>query len=137
MTERFLHIGFTLNEGLPKVQALEPVFNILAPDWLRYSPICWPVWTARPASDFYYGIKPMIGASESMLIVKVDMSDRNGIQPQWIWERMDKKRTLGPPPPPAAPPTDLPNLLALAGLGKVSAKPMSGLLGLIDKDPKK
>lgn len=103
---RFLHIGLTFNEGLPKVQELEPLFNALAPDWIRYSSNCWIVWTSRPASDFMYALKNVIGQSDSFLIVKLDMSDRNGWQPQWIWEWMDKKRTLGPPPSPALPPPD-------------------------------
>ncbi|MGA7233894.1 MAG: hypothetical protein WBX95_23555, partial [Xanthobacteraceae bacterium] len=70
--DRFLHISFTFNEGLPKVQQLEPAFNYLAPDWIRYAGNCWIVWTRRPASDFLYGLKPLIGPSDSMLIVKID-----------------------------------------------------------------
>lgn len=108
---RFLHISFTFNEGLPKVQELEPAFNALAPDWLRYAFNCWIVWTARPASDFLYTLKPAIGQSDSILIVKLEMSDRNGWQPQWVWEWMDRRRQLGLPPPPAPPPTDLGSLL--------------------------
>jgi hypothetical protein len=104
---KFLHISFTFNEGIPKVQELEPLFNALAPDWIRYSPNCWIVWTARPASDFLYAIKPLIGQSDSVLMVKIDMSERNGWQPQWVWEWMDKKRQLGPPPPPLPPSPDL------------------------------
>jgi hypothetical protein len=44
-------------EGLPKVQELEPIFSFLAPDWVRYTPTCWIVWSARPASDFLYGLE--------------------------------------------------------------------------------
>jgi hypothetical protein len=123
---RFLHIGFTFNEGLPKVQELEPLFNALAPDWIRYSPNCWIVWTARPASDFMYALKNVVGQTDSFLIVKIDMSDRNGWQPLWVWEWMDKKRNLGPPPPPALPPPDLATLFGnnpppglLGGLGSL------------------
>jgi hypothetical protein len=124
---RFLHISFTFNEGLPKVQELEPIFNALAPDWLRYAFNCWIVWTARPASDFLYSLKPAIGPTDSILIVKLDMSDRTGWQPQWVWEWMDRKRQVGPPPPPALPPPDLENILS--GLGK-SPYDFSGLGGL-------
>jgi hypothetical protein len=110
---RFLHIGFTFNAGPPKVRELEPTFDVLAPDWLRYSPTCWLVWTARPASDFFYGLKPFLGPSDSLLIIKADMSERNGWQPPWVWEWMDRKRQLGPPSPPAPPPADMNALWSL------------------------
>jgi hypothetical protein len=131
---RFLHISFTFNEGIPKVQELEPLFNALAPDWIRYSPNCWIVWTARPASDFMYALKNMVGQSDSFLIVKLDMSERNGWQPQWIWEWVDKKRTLGPPPPPALPPPDFATLFG----NNPSPGLLGGLGGLFGTDePKK
>jgi hypothetical protein len=118
---RFLHISFTFNEGLPKVQELEPLFNALAPDWLRYSFNCWIVWTARPASDFLYALKTVIGPSDYVLITKLDFSDRTGWQPKWIWDWMDRKRQLGPPPPPAWPSSDLWNALnQSSGLGGVA-----------------
>jgi hypothetical protein len=128
--DRFLHISFTFNDGLPKVQELEPVFNYMAPDWLRYSQNCWIVWTARPASDFLYGLKPLIGASDSMLIVKLDMDDRNGWQPKWVLDWMDRKRQLGPPPPPANPPSDLGNMLTALGGGALGTP--YGLAGLLN-----
>ena len=128
MNNRFLHIGFTFNEGVPKVQELEPIFNGLAFDWIRYSPTCWIVWTARPASDFLYAIKPNIGQTDSVLIVKLDLTDRNGWQPQWIWDWMDRKRDLGPPPPPALPPPDLANFFAT--LAPPPSRPPGGLQGL-------
>jgi hypothetical protein len=128
---RFLHISFTFNEGLPKVQELVPIFNAIAPDWVRYSYNCWIVWSARPASDFLFALKPAIAQSDSVLIVKLDMSDRTGWQPQWIWEWMDRKRQLGPPQPPAPPPPDLGSLLESLG----GTRPWLG--GLLEPPPKK
>jgi hypothetical protein len=124
--DRFLHISFTFNEGVPKVQELEPIFNALAPDWLRYSFNCWIVWTSRPASDFFYSLKPAIGQSDSVLIVKLDMAERNGWQPKWVWEWMDRKRRLGPPPPPE----DLQGLLSTLGRPPGLGDLLSGLGGL-------
>ena len=126
--DRFLHISFTFNEGLPKVQELEPMFNLLAPDWMRYAFNCWIVWTSRPASDFFYAIKPLIGASDSMLIVKLDMSDRNGWEPAWVWEWIDRKRQLGPPPPPVPPSPDLKSLIR--GVANPLSPGFGGLAGL-------
>jgi hypothetical protein len=124
---RFLHISLTFNEGLPKVQELEPLFNALAPDWLRYSFNCWIVWTARPANDFLYALKGAIGKTDSVLIVKLDLSDRAGWQPKWIWDWMDRKRELGPPPPPAPPSDDLYGLLT--GINSPFSSPGFGGLG--------
>lgn len=103
--DRFLHITITYNGGAPR--EFGSVFDYLAPDWLRYAPNCYIIWTARPASDFLYALKPLVAPSDLILIVKIDMTDRNGWQPQWVWEWMDRRRQLGPPPPPTPPPNDL------------------------------
>jgi hypothetical protein len=124
--DRFLHIGFTWS-GVPKTAELEPLFDALSKDWLRYSPTSWIVWTDRPASDFLYALKPKMGAEDLVLIVGISMSDRNGWQPKWIWEWIDRKRQLGPPPEPAPPPRDWARgLLGLAA--DPNPKPSSGLL---------
>jgi hypothetical protein len=142
---RFLHISFTFNEGLPKVQELEPLFNALSADWMRYSFNCWIVWTARPANDYLYALRAAIGQSDSVMIVKLDLSDRTGWQPKWIWDWMDRKRELGPPPPPAPPSADLWGLLAESGVqnpfspqdtGGVLGPAASWLLNPPDKKPK-
>jgi len=128
---RFLHIGFTFPDGLPKVSEFEPVFNTIAEDWLRYNANSWIAWTARPASDFLYALKPRMGPRDSVLIVGLDMSDRNGWQPQWVWDWIDRKRQLGPPPPPKAPTPDLSGLLG------PTPKPSFGDLLLGWKPPEK
>lgn len=130
MNERFLHISFTFNEG-PKVQELVRVFDAATPDWIRYSPNCWIVWTARPASDLMYLLKPLLDVTDAMFIVKLDMTDRNGWQPTWIWEWMDRRRELGPPPPPAPPPSDLASLFA--PFAQDQNKAPSGLLSDLGK----
>src|SRR5216684_7282405 len=112
---RFLQITFMFSDGPPKTTELEPIFNFISEDWCRFSPTAWLVWTARPASDFFYALKPSLGPRDSMLIIGVDMNDRNGWMPQWIWEWMDRRRQLAPPPPPAPPPPDYSNLLRALG----------------------
>jgi hypothetical protein len=134
---RFLHISFAFNEGLPKVRELEPLFNALAPDWLRYSFNCWLVWTARPASDFLYALRAVIGASDSIMIVKLDLSDRTGWQPEWVWQWMDRKRRLGPPPPPAPPPVDLYSLLTQAGVDNPLPPGFGAWAGFLNPPDKK
>ncbi|SRR5216684_61383 len=137
---RFLHLGFTFPDGLPKTAELEPVMNFLSEDWIRYSPYCWIVWSSRPASDYLYAVKPLLGPRDTVLIVGLKMEDRNGWEPQSVWEWIDRKRQLGPPPPPTPPPSDLPTgLLGFGGLGRSSffGDSLVGLLNPPKDEPKK
>lgn len=135
MKSRYLHMAFNFQNGA-KTTELEPIINGMADDWLRYSPNCWVLWTSRPASDFLYVLRPYIGPNDTVLIAALDMSDRNGWLPQWMWEWIDKRRELGPPPPPTPPPSDF---SSLAGLGN---RPqhlglLGGLMGLSSLGPNK
>lgn len=106
---------------------MKPVFDHFADDWMRYAPNCWIVWTDRPPTDFYYAIHPRLKPKDSMLIVGLNMDERSGWLPRWIWDWIDKKRELGPPKPTALPPKDLPLGLLGAPFG---VPPAGGLLGL-------
>lgn len=134
MTNRFLHVSLTFRDGPVKTTELEPIFNAFADDWLRYSVNCWIVWSARPASDFLYALKPSLGQNDSVLIVGMNMADRNGWQPKWIWDWLDRKQQLGPPQPPVPPPRDLGNALS-RGLLSSSLSPSGGLSGLLGSLP--
>ena len=107
MPHRFLHIAFNWRVS-GKVVELEPTFSHFADDRVRYAPNCWIVWTSRPVSDFYYALRPQIADQDAMLIVGLDMNERNGWLPKPIWDWIDRKRfqTLPPPAPLAPPPPD-------------------------------
>jgi hypothetical protein len=134
---RFLHIGFTWKDSPPKIGEIESILNKIADDWLRYSAESWIVWSARPASDFFYAVKTQMGENDMVLIAGLNMTDRNGWQPKWVWEWMDLKRELGPPPPPAPPPADFGNLLTGLGAHSPFAAGYPSLESLLNPPTKK
>jgi len=87
---KFLHIAFNFR-GPTKVQELEPIFN-QGVDWVRYAPNCWIVWTTSNAETWYSRLKPSLGPNDTMLIIRVDRSERHGWLPKWIWEWLDRVR---------------------------------------------
>jgi hypothetical protein len=93
MPHKFLHIGFTF-AGPPRMKDLEPAFAASGDDWIRYSAASWIVWTEKSAADWYIIVKPYIAAYEYILIVGLDMADRFGWQPKYIWDWIDSKRGL-------------------------------------------
>jgi hypothetical protein len=95
----FLHISFNFH-GQPKVDELLPAFN-KALDWVRYAPNCWIVWTTVDTERWYNRLKPLIGADDQMLIIGIDKDVRNGWLPKWVWEWLDKDRSVGAPKAPA------------------------------------
>jgi hypothetical protein len=89
MAKQFLHIAFKFANGDPKTATLRPIFN-KAIDWFRYAPNCWIVWTSSSADKWYERLKPHIDDEDSMLIVKIDMTERQGWLNKSLWEWMDK-----------------------------------------------
>jgi hypothetical protein len=134
MPHKFLHVGFHFGSTL-KFRELEPVFTAIGDDWIRYAFNCWIIYTPRSAADVFYFLKPHLTADDQMLIVGIDVTERNGWLAQWIWEWMDRRRQLGPPPPPTPPPPDLKN--ALTGLGSPSVLGTLGLAGLLSPEKKR
>ena len=92
---RFLHISFHLQRGPSQGSRIGAAFPHPTPNWVRYAFNCWIVWTPRPATDFLYVLKPAIGNSDSILIVRLDLTDRSGWEPMWIWDWMDKRDNSG------------------------------------------
>lgn len=93
MTRRFLHIGFIFS-GPPRIKDLEPVFDASNDDWMRYAGTNWVVWTERPASEWYALVRSYIAPNEQVLIVGLNMEDRSGWLPSWMWDWMDSRRGI-------------------------------------------
>jgi hypothetical protein len=91
MAKQFLHIAFEFSDLDPKIKKLKPVFD-QALDWVRYTPTCWIVWTSSSAEKWYERLRPYIDDDDAMLIVKIDMDERQGWLSKTIWNWMNKKR---------------------------------------------
>jgi hypothetical protein len=87
---RFLHVGFNF-PGSPKIKELEAPFSV-AGDWVRYSPLCWVVWTQRSAQEVFTILKPYLINEDQFLIAEINMYERNGWLPEWIWKWMNERQ---------------------------------------------
>jgi len=85
---QFLHISID-SKGQIGPKSLEGRFN-LAVDWIHYLPNCWIVKTTSDAQKWYDRLKPYIGPNSSILICKIDLKERQGWLPKWVWEWIRK-----------------------------------------------
>ena len=92
--KRFLHVGF--GDVVPTKEltdALEKVFNE-APDWARYTPTTWILWTTQTPQAWAEKIRatPGLPTSASFLIVPIEADKRWGYHNKWFWEWLQKHR---------------------------------------------
>ncbi|MHA2219416.1 MAG: hypothetical protein ACXACY_26190 [Candidatus Hodarchaeales archaeon] len=94
MKVQFLHISFDVKEKYDE-EKLRKKFD-LALDWIHYAPGCWIVRTTSSAEKWYQRIKPVVGPKNLFLIVKIDLEERYGWMPKWVWEwiKQYRKRKL-------------------------------------------
>jgi hypothetical protein len=90
MANKFIHIGFNF-VGPPDHDAIQKVLD-KALDWVRYSDNCYIVWTSTEGSTWYRRFKRLLKPDEHVLIVGIDINDRYGWLPTWIWDWIDKDR---------------------------------------------
>ncbi|TAN23991.1 MAG: hypothetical protein EPN33_04005 [Acidobacteria bacterium] len=104
---RYYHISYILPPTVdPK--AVESAINQQSLDWLRYTGNCYVVWTDADASMLAGALMTVPGMSAgNFMVFKMDMrADSFGYLPNWIWEWLQKDRTVNPfeswklPPPP-------------------------------------
>ncbi len=88
----FLQITFVF-EGPPKIDSLKPIFD-KALDWARIAPNSWIVWTTGTPDEWYDRLKPKLGKNDSMYIFGIDNSVKQGWAPKWVWEWLNKKRSV-------------------------------------------
>jgi hypothetical protein len=91
---RFLQVGFTF-PGPPKIKELEGPFST-AGDWIRYSSHCWILWTDRSPQEVFTILKPYLSDHDHFLILGVNMTERNGLLPEWIWNWMNLRQQYQP-----------------------------------------
>jgi hypothetical protein len=90
MEKQFLHISFIFKEA-PNLSLLDAAMN-KALDFTRYSETCWIVYTSNDAKRWYKRLKPAIGAKNNVLIVKLDIAERQGYMPSDFWAWLKKPR---------------------------------------------
>jgi hypothetical protein len=94
-TKKYLHVAVAFGDHSIEFIANNEVQKVIneANDWLRYASNCWIVWTSDTPQQLYQKLVaiPQLKQS-SVLVVKLDLSDRAGQFPPWIWEWIDKTR---------------------------------------------
>ena len=90
MPNKFVHIG-CMFQLIPKTQQLDATFNAVGDDWIRYAANNWIVWTPRSVTDWYTLVKPNLDAEDMLLIAVMNLHERYGWLPQWVWEWMEKR----------------------------------------------
>jgi hypothetical protein len=119
MARKFLHVG-CLFPTRAKTTELDRVFDASGDEWIRYAPNNWIIWTEKSAADLFSLLKPYVTLDDCVLITGLDLNERNGWMPKWIWDWLDARirsqnlavnalaeilSRLPPPPPPLPPPS--------------------------------
>lgn len=90
MANRFLHVGFAFR-GKPRILDLEPAFNSLGSDWVRYSSHAWIVWTDLTSANVFHHLQLFIDRDDQLLVAPIIVSESFGILTPWIWGWMASK----------------------------------------------
>jgi hypothetical protein len=54
-------------------------------DWIQYMPNCVIVKTTSDASKWTMRLKPIVEGKGNFFVCKLDISDRQGLLPKWVW----------------------------------------------------
>jgi hypothetical protein len=84
MNTQLLHISFNF-KGQVDYEALKKKFD-LAIDWVHYMPSCWIVKTTSNAQKWYERLRPHIGPKDHLFICRVNINERQGWLPRWVWD---------------------------------------------------
>ena len=83
---RFLHVGVAYGSGIPKApEVLEATLD-KAFSWCRYSPTTWILWSNTSASVWSDRVRKHLDPGDHMFVCALDMSERQGWLPRWVWE---------------------------------------------------
>lgn len=73
-----------------KTKELEPVFDRAA-NWLRYTPNCWLLLTTKSPNTWAARLQPHLDEKDHYFIVEINISERQGRLPKWMWEWIREK----------------------------------------------
>lgn len=88
---RFYQVTFKFVTPRPSEETLETAFNH-ALDWFKYASNCWIVWTTSDAEKWYERLRPLIKDDDSLFIVAIDVSERQGWMSRRFWDWLKKER---------------------------------------------
>jgi hypothetical protein len=101
-----MHVGFAF-AGVPKILDLEPVFNAMGDDWIRYSNTNWIMWTEKNAATLYRTLESHLDTFDNVFIAPFDATGAFGRLQPWMWDWMRLRQDviqqlyLAPPLPPS------------------------------------
>lgn len=138
---RFFNLGVAFARGVPRTAEIESsALDWIAPDWLRYTPTNWLLYSEKNAQQLSDLLHPYF-PTDHFLVLPVDVSlGVQGWMSQFVWDWINRPRNAGWTPPLPAPRAVVPrNLFGGAlGLGALSTPPPPGLFPPLDhkkKDP--
>ena len=64
----------------------------LAVDWYKYSDYCWMVKTTSDAAKWQTRLRPLVEPDGTLLIMKIDPTQRQGWIAKGFWEWLKKEK---------------------------------------------
>lgn len=80
----FLHIFIKPKDGVSEEQVKKKMN--LAVDWYKYSDYCWVIKTTSNVAKWQTRLKPLVEPGGTLLIFKIDPSQRQGWIAKSFWE---------------------------------------------------
>jgi hypothetical protein len=80
----FFHIFLKPGDDVSNTQVKEKMN--LAIDWYKYSDYCWVLKSTSTAQKWQTRLKPLVQNGGSLLILKLDLSDRQGWLSKDFWK---------------------------------------------------
>ncbi|HEY2034683.1 MAG TPA: hypothetical protein VGH02_13445 [Rhizomicrobium sp.] len=97
MHHRFLQISFSFAERL-KIEELESTMTAIGDDWIRFSALCWILWTDKPAIHVFTLLEPKLDKGDNIFIQALYDGDAPlgresyAVFPRWIWDWLNSKK---------------------------------------------
>ena len=76
----------------PKVTELQPVFDQQAEDWLRLNVHTWLAYSNLTSAQWYEVLRLHLTQDDSVLVMRLDATEYFGWEPEWVWNKIQKKR---------------------------------------------
>lgn len=110
MRGRILHLGVNWLTGYADIAKVDAALDQIAPDWLRYSPNTWLLYTDKSAQIIFDQMRPNFigifsgGLTDQFMVSTLDISQGvQGWMPQFVWDWINRPRDGGWEPPQPAP----------------------------------